>query len=251
MKKTIIVLLSVIVLCSFSVVGFAYQETNGIVLDGQEIDLDVKPIIKEGRTLVPARALLEELGLKVSWDEKSRTVVGENTDHKIELNIDKEYDNKYNNIDLSLDVPASIIKGRTLVPVRIVSELLGLNVSWDWNSSKVIINTDVKSPVISLDEAHNILVKLAKTSEDEKFIYMPFNSYASDDKAISKNTYIFGIMVTFIADGEQDGYIYDSNYCVDKNTGYIYEYYPNGEFIYSDKNSTDAPSEEYRNPKYN
>ncbi|BDG59322.1 copper amine oxidase N-terminal domain-containing protein [Caldinitratiruptor microaerophilus] len=49
--------------------------TVRVVLEGREIQADVPGVILEGRTVLPVRALAEALGLKVSWDEATSTVV--------------------------------------------------------------------------------------------------------------------------------------------------------------------------------
>jgi len=43
-----------------------------IQIDGKNISFDVPPAIENGRTLVPARAILEVLGADTQWDENTR-----------------------------------------------------------------------------------------------------------------------------------------------------------------------------------
>ena len=45
-----------------------------LTIDGRPINLDVPPAIIEGRTLVPVRAIFEDLGAKVNWDDATKTV---------------------------------------------------------------------------------------------------------------------------------------------------------------------------------
>lgn len=47
-----------------------------------------------------------------------------------------------NDVPVSLEVPAQTVKGRTLVPLRFVSQALGANVNWDASSSTVTITSD-------------------------------------------------------------------------------------------------------------
>lgn len=258
MKRILFPLLILLTICLSSVSGFAYQEANGVVLDGKDLSLDVKPIIKDNRTLVPARALMEALGLKVNWDSKTNTVTGINSKHNIALKLNNEYDHEYNNIEFSLDVAPIAINNRTLVPVRIVAELLGLDVKWNNQNSKVIIKTTTEEPEISLEEAHNILHKHVKPHSNDYsnfFVYMPFNSYASGAGSIRDTTYIFGIGSRSHINSDWD-YLADFNYCVNKYTGYIYEYHPgydvfDGDYFWSDENPISPPSEEYIYPEFN
>lgn len=236
MKKIIIMFLALVMLLTSTATSFAYKEASGIELDGKNLKLDVKPIIEDGRVLVPARALMEKLGLEVSWDNETQTVVGENNKTKIQLRVGEEYNHKYNNIELGLDVPLRIIKERTLVPVRIIAELLGLEVSWDPNKSRVILNTTNNKPEVSLVDAHNILIKQVGNNPDESFIYMPFTAYASSSKDVSDSSYIFSVKMIESVEGKEYNYMSEFNYCIKKRTGDIYEYLPNGKYYYSSKN---------------
>ena len=45
-----------------------------VFINGQQLAMNVSPVIKNGRTLVPLRAIFEALGVEVSWDDNTRTV---------------------------------------------------------------------------------------------------------------------------------------------------------------------------------
>ena len=45
-----------------------------LVVDGAQVQADVPPMIVDGRTLVPVRALFESLGATVDWDDATQTV---------------------------------------------------------------------------------------------------------------------------------------------------------------------------------
>jgi hypothetical protein len=49
-------------------------DTNLATINDQEITLDVKPVIIEGRTLVPLRFVSTALGADVGWDGAKETV---------------------------------------------------------------------------------------------------------------------------------------------------------------------------------
>ena len=109
-----------------------------VLLNGQTIAFDQPPIIIDGRTLVPLRAIFEALGATVDWDGNTQTVTAtrDNIVIKITIGDNKLYVN--NNVTV-LDVPAQIVNDRTLVPVRAVSEAFGCNVDWDGDTQTVII----------------------------------------------------------------------------------------------------------------
>lgn len=101
--------------------------------------LPVSAVSKEGRVLVPLRAIFEALNATVDWDGSTNTITG-NQDGKI---ITLKINDKVASVDgaeVTLDVPATIIKGSTLVPVRFIGESLGAEV--DWFNNTVLINSN-------------------------------------------------------------------------------------------------------------
>ncbi len=122
-------LIMIIVLFS-TIVSFADSGSIMIRLDGADIVNDSPPVIVNGRTLVPARAVFEAMGGIVNWSEASGevTVTVNNVNVKLKIDSMKAY---INGTEKTLDVPARIIKNRTMIPVRFVSESIGCQVSWD------------------------------------------------------------------------------------------------------------------------
>ncbi|HZL83428.1 MAG TPA: stalk domain-containing protein [Candidatus Deferrimicrobium sp.] len=96
--------------------------------------LDSPPIIKNGRTLVPVRTIIEALRGSVGWDgtaRKATVTLGSTT---IELWIGKNVatvNGKNTPIDsTNAKVVPEIINARTMLPLRFVSENLGCSVVW-------------------------------------------------------------------------------------------------------------------------
>lgn len=118
-----------------------YQKSDSIRVfsDGTQIQFDVSPQIIYGRTLVPMRAIFESIGLTVNWEDSTKTASGNNAENSIALTIGS---NKaiVNNKEKSLDVPASIINGRTMVPLRFLSENMGYNVVWVGDSNLILMS---------------------------------------------------------------------------------------------------------------
>ena len=119
-------------------VGAATAPT--VNLNGNRLSFDVPPTIKDGRTLVPLRAIFESLGATVDWNAATRTVRATKDDTVISLTIGEA--NAYRNkAMLPLDVPAQILNGRTLVPLRFVSEAMGAKVEWNGTTRTIAITT--------------------------------------------------------------------------------------------------------------
>ncbi len=123
-----------------------------VEIDGKSIEFDVKPEIIDGRTMVPLRKIFEELGATVKWNDETKTVSARKSSKTVTLSIDSDElqidkgktDDKGNPVTetVTLEVPAQIIEGRTLVPVRAISESFGLDVDWDDDNQKVVITSD-------------------------------------------------------------------------------------------------------------
>ena len=109
-----------------------------VIVNGKVVVFDQTPIISEGRTLVPLRAIFEALNATVQWDDATKTVNAIRGETKISLQIGST--NMYVGSKVKvLDVPAQIINSRTLVPVRAISEAFGCTVGWDGNTKTVTI----------------------------------------------------------------------------------------------------------------
>jgi hypothetical protein len=130
------------ILITFSLtsgVSLAAQDEIKVFLNGTKLEFDVKPYIKNGRTMVPFRSIFEALGVEVSWDGVNRTVMAINDTTQIFIEIGKVYA-FVNGYRVDLDAGSEIINGRTFVPLRFVSENAGAEVSWDGNTRTVYIN---------------------------------------------------------------------------------------------------------------
>ena len=97
--------------------------------------MDSPPVIKNNRTLLPIRAIIESLGGTVSWDATERKVTVSLGSTNIELWIGKSIA-KVNGVDTPIDssnpkVVPEIINSRTMLPLRFVAENLGATVEWD------------------------------------------------------------------------------------------------------------------------
>lgn len=131
LRLTFLMLFTIVVLTEgTNTPSFAQERTISIVVDGLPLNFDFPPIIKDGRTLVPFRAVSEALNVPVSWDEKSRTVTASDGITRILLRIGDKTAYR-NNAPVALDVPPMIMNGRTLIPLRFFSEAFGCNVEWD------------------------------------------------------------------------------------------------------------------------
>ncbi len=152
MKKLISLLLVCMMLLSVCFTSTVFADDSiKIQINGIEQAYDQMPVIINGRTLVPMRAIFEALGAKVEWIDATKTVVGSRDRKYVKLKIDS--DTVYvNGIEQKIDVPAKVLSGRTMVPVRFISEILGEKVEWDGTTKTVSITSDYLTKVAVSDK---------------------------------------------------------------------------------------------------
>lgn len=123
-----------------------------VTINGVPVEFDQPPIIQNGRTLVPVRAVFEAMGCDVQYypghegfydayviiSDISRWINISIGSTEVKVSSCDPNDN-LDNTTWNSDVPAQIINGRTVVPVRVLSEALGYNVQWDGNTRTVNI----------------------------------------------------------------------------------------------------------------
>jgi hypothetical protein len=131
---------------TFAISGTARTRTIVLVIgqttmtvDGKKVVIDpsgkVAPTIRNGRTLLPVRVLIETLGGMVGWDavaRKATVMLGKNT---VQLWIGKStatVNGKAVAIDAAdKKVVPVVVEGRTLLPLRFLGESLGLDIGWN------------------------------------------------------------------------------------------------------------------------
>ena len=101
-----------------------------VYVNGKKLELDAKPIMLNGRVLVPVKGVFESLGTQVKWDSKTKTVTGIKGSKKIVMKLNSK-NATVNGIKKTLDVPAFTVSGRTYIPLRFLSESVGADIKWD------------------------------------------------------------------------------------------------------------------------
>ena len=123
-------------------IGNPYMTVDG-VSQGIDPGRGTKPVIKNGRTLVPIRAIIEAFGGTVEWEELTKAVTIKLGDTIIKIQIGNEV--AYVNGSLkpidpdNPNVKPEIVNGRTMVPLRFVVESLGAKVEWNGNTQTITI----------------------------------------------------------------------------------------------------------------
>ena len=149
MKKILAVILSVILsLAGISVFAedgdltITLQIGNPVMTvnnEGKPIDENgTAPVIINDRTLLPVRAVVEEMGGAVTWDADTRTVSLTYGDDEIRLIIDNTTA-YHNDKPSTLEAAPTIINDRTMLPIRFIAESFKFDVAWDGETQIVTI----------------------------------------------------------------------------------------------------------------
>lgn len=136
-KKIVICLLSFILLFGF--IGIA-QAAPIVAINGKQLNLDVPPVTYNGTTLVPMRAVFEALGASVFWDGSNNTVTVMKGETVIQLKINSNT-GMVNGIKKPVAIPAMLIDGSTMIPIRFVAENMNCTVNWNGNINTIEIRT--------------------------------------------------------------------------------------------------------------
>lgn len=131
------------------------------------------PVIMDGRTLVPVRAVIEAVGGSVEWNSETRETTLHYNGDVIRLTVDST--TAYlNDSEETLDTAPTIIGGRTMLPIRFIAEGFGFNV--DWNSENKIIT-------ISVDEAEETTDTETETQADAAVTSAAGGTMTTDESA--------------------------------------------------------------------
>ncbi len=103
------------------------------------VSSDVAPMISDSRTFIPVRGMFELAGATIGWDADTRQVTVEADGTKVVVTIDNKQA-RVNGRRQIMDAPPFIKDGRTLIPVRFISENLGYKVDWNGETQEITIH---------------------------------------------------------------------------------------------------------------
>ena len=186
MKKFISALLVVTIIISVFCINMVYADAINVTINDTLQSYDVMPVIENGRTLVPMRGIFEALGAQITWDDSTKTVEGVKGDIKVSLQIGN-VSAKVNDSGVTLDTPAKIINGRTMVPVRFISEALGCKVDWAADTKTVVIKTEKEKTAQLVSTVHrDIPTEFTKSNKLDDLLYFTYGEFADQEEQYAK-----------------------------------------------------------------
>jgi len=138
-KKLLSAALALVLTFAFlPTMAFANDDVT-VTINGQPVIFDGQgPTVVGGRTLVPVAGVFQALGFDPQWNPETRQVTVTRGDDVIVITVDS---NTFitNDVSHTLDVPAQIIGGRTMLPIAAVLRTVGYEVDWDSKTRTVVI----------------------------------------------------------------------------------------------------------------
>lgn len=120
---------------SFKIGESSYQ------VNGEKVDMDTAPCIVDGRTFVPVRYVAQALGLQAAdilWEDREQRVTLKTAGNIVQLKTGEKAIYR-NGIKVSMDAASYIKDGRTMVPMRALTEAFGAKITWDAATSSISI----------------------------------------------------------------------------------------------------------------
>lgn len=111
-----------------------------MTVNGEKVTMDAVPLIKDGVTYVPVRYVVDAFGGEATWTASSKKITVTRGLTVLELTVGKkEY--LLNGAAKQGTVTPLITNGRTLVPLRMVSEQLGITVNWEQKTKSITLQS--------------------------------------------------------------------------------------------------------------
>lgn len=110
-----------------------------VLYKNKAISFDQMPVIIEGTTMVPMRHIFETFGMEVGYEASTETITAKDADNTIilQINSDKAI---VNGKEMKTTLPVKLISSRTMVPVRFISESLGITVGYEHKTRTITLD---------------------------------------------------------------------------------------------------------------
>ncbi|MBE7049949.1 MAG: copper amine oxidase N-terminal domain-containing protein [Ruminococcaceae bacterium] len=165
------------------------------------------PVIKDGRTLIPVRAVVEEMGGTVDWDAANNMAILSYSGKTIKLVINSNIA-YLNDVKETLDVAPVVMNGRTMLPIRFIAESFGFDVDWRELTQQIVITgNSVKDDDKNVSINYALLSCIGKTKEE---ITGQYGNIVGSEYWMGGKYYIYDNLKSQIFYENPDG-VYDYN----------------------------------------
>jgi len=165
------------------------DDINVYVNGRQATILGTQPQEINGFVMVPLRDVLQQTGGTVVWDATTKTAIANRGDTHIKVPIGSETA-QVNGRDVTLDAPATVVAGSTMVPLKFISNALGAQVAWASDTRTVRIDTTVSTASYNGEtvESYAVLTPTTEVAENSTVTTLP-NEVAENNAVTTTETY--------------------------------------------------------------
>jgi uncharacterized Fe-S center protein len=145
------------------------------------------PVIRDGRTLLPARAVVEAMGGAAAWDSAAQTVTLTRGGDVVRMVIGSATLH-LNGVPRTMDVAPVIIGGRTMLPIRFIAENFGCDVGWDGAAQTVTLTQPGARPSESDEGEPSVYMTVDISAEGMMRVYEALGVTPSGNVAVKITT---------------------------------------------------------------
>ncbi|MNJ49707.1 Protease inhibitor precursor [compost metagenome] len=113
---------------------------KSLTVNGTKQSIDVAPLLKDDTTYVPIKYVLDSFGGQSEWNSTAKKITVMSGSTLLELTVGKK-EFTLNGARKQSAVSPIIVDGRTLVPLRLVSEALGIDVKWEKKTKSITLES--------------------------------------------------------------------------------------------------------------
>lgn len=113
---------------------------KSMTVNGNKQDLEVAPLLKDNTTYVPIKYVLDVFGGNAAWNAAAKKITVTRGATILELTVGQKAF-LLNGVSSKAEVSPIIVGGRTLVPLRLVSEQLGIGVNWEKKTKSITLES--------------------------------------------------------------------------------------------------------------
>lgn len=116
--------------------------SSKVAVNNQQLTFSPPPYVTKGRTMVPLRLIGEAFFAKVYWNPDDKTITITDCTNQVRFRVGSK---KVEIIKIGevqekeIDVPPEILSGRTFIPLRAVSDILGAKTDWEPSTKTVTL----------------------------------------------------------------------------------------------------------------
>jgi hypothetical protein len=147
--------------------SFTLSSEVSVAIDNKLQSYEQPPVIREGSTLAPLRAIFEAMGAVVEWDPTSKTATAKKGDTTVTIQIGNPIAEK-NGQKVTLDMAAQLVNGYTMAPARFVAEAFGGKVGWDATTRTVQITTNGNTAALPHSSTQQTTAQPSEPADEQK-----------------------------------------------------------------------------------